>query len=96
MRFPVINTELRGHVFFIFDLDAKIPKFTYSKFEKGWQWTSTCIKQVIPKLSNTVILCYLALIASYVDFFSEINLILVKMIILKDFFCDLEQVLRLI
>ena len=39
-------------------------------------------KHAISKPSHTVILCYLALNASHVGFFSEINLILV---ILNDF-----------
>ena len=34
MRFPVLTTELRGHAFLFLILDAKIPKFTYVKFEK--------------------------------------------------------------
>ena len=35
MRLPVFTTELQGHVFFIFlILDAKIPTFTYAKFEE--------------------------------------------------------------
>ena len=33
-RFPVFTKELRGHVFLFLILDAKIPKFTYVKFEK--------------------------------------------------------------
>ena len=34
MRVPVFTKELRGHVFLFLILDAKIPKFTYVKFEK--------------------------------------------------------------
>ena len=34
MRFLVFTTELRGHVFLFLILNAKIPKFTYAKFEK--------------------------------------------------------------
>ena len=82
----------------------KIPKFTCVQFEKKnlhqvKEWlTSTCIKQVISKPSNTVILYYLALNAFYVGFFSEMNFILAKIIILKDcnLDCNLEQVLSLI
>ena len=47
--------------------------------------TSTCIKQVISKPSNTVILYYLAFNAFYVGFFSEINFISVSIIILNNF-----------
>ena len=43
------------------------------------------LKQVISKPSNTLILCYLAVNASYVGFINEINFILIKMIILDDF-----------
>ena len=63
-------------------LDARIPKFTYVKFEKNWH--------------QAVVLCYLVLSAFYVGFFSEINLISVKISILNGLFCDLEQVLSLI
>ena len=47
--------------------------------------SSVCIKQVISKSSNTVILYYLALNAFYVGVFSDINFISVKIIILNDF-----------
>ena len=64
-------------------LDAKIPKFTYVKFE-----TKTVdlnmYKTGHSKLSNTVVLCYLAFNAFHAGFLSEINLVLVKMIILND------------
>ena len=60
--------------------------------------TSTCInkKQVISKPSNTAVLSYLGLNAFFVGSFDEINLTLVKIIILNHFFTDLEQVLSLI
>ena len=61
-----------------------------SSLKKSWylvkeRWTSKCIKPVISKPSNTVILYYLGLNAFYVGVFSEINLISVKIIILNDF-----------
>ena len=81
-----------GDVCFLFlILNAKIPKFTYLKFEKQSrhqveEWsTSTCIKQAISKPSNTVVLCYLALNAFFVGSFGEISLTSVKLIILNDF-----------
>ena len=64
-----------GDMCFLFlTLDDKIPKFTCVKFEKNWhqvkeRLTSTCIRQVISKPSNTVILYYLALNAFHVGFF---------------------------
>ena len=90
MCFPVFTTELRGHVFLCLILDAKIPTFAQFNFEKSCQqvkerWTLTCIKQVIPKPSYTVVLCYLTPNTFNVGIFSERNLILVKMIILNDF-----------
>ena len=71
-------------------LDDKIPKFTCVKFGKSChqvkeRLTSTCIKQVISKPSNTVILYYLAFDAFYVGFFSEINFISVNLTILNKF-----------
>ena len=72
-------------------LDDKIPKFRCVKFEKkNWhqvkeQLTSTCIKQVISKPSNTVILYYLAFNAFYFGFVSEIDFISVSIIILNNF-----------
>ena len=61
-----------------------------SSLEKTWhqvkeRLTSTCIKQVISKPSNTVILYYLAFNAFYVGFFSEMNAISVNIIILNNF-----------
>ena len=55
-----------------------------SSLEKKWRLTSACIKQVISKPSDTVTLYYLAVNAFYVGFFSEVNFILVKIIILND------------
>ena len=49
------------------------------------RYNSTCIKQVISKPSNTVVLRYLALNTFFVGFFGEINLKSVKIIILNDF-----------
>ena len=34
MRFPVFTKDLWGYVLLCLILDAKIPKFTYVKFEK--------------------------------------------------------------
>ena len=90
MRFLYLPRNSRDMCFLFFILDAKIPKFTHAKFEKSWhqvkeRWTSTCIKQVILKPSNTVVLCYLALNAFFVGSFGEINLTSVKIIILNDF-----------
>ena len=34
MRFPVFTKDLWGYVVLFLILDAKIPKFTYVKFEK--------------------------------------------------------------
>ena len=53
------------------------------------------MKQVISKPLNTVVLRYLALNALYVCFFSEIDLISVKIVVLN-YFCDTEKVLSLI
>ena len=72
-----------------------LKKKTDTKLKNGGP-QHDCIKQVISKPSNTAVLCYLALNQFFVRFFSEINLISIKIIILNDFFCDLEQVLRLI
>ena len=63
-------------------------------WKKNWhqvkeRLTSTCIKQVISKPSNTVILCYLAFNAFYVGVFSEINFISVNIIILNNFLWSL-------
>ena len=48
-------------------LDAKTHKFTHVKFEKKtdvkFRNGTTCIKQVITKPSNAIVLCYLALYA---------------------------------
>ena len=81
--------------------DNKIPTFTCVEFRKKLtsskeRLTTTCIKKVLSNPSKTVILYYLALNAFFVGFFSGINFISVKIIILSDFFCNLEQVLSLI
>ena len=70
-------------------LNDKIPKFTCVKFEKNLhqvkeRLTYTCIKQVISKPSNTVILYYLAFDPFYVGFFSEIIFISFKIIIVNN------------
>ena len=72
-------------------LDDEIPNLHLSSLTKKTdiklkeRLTSTCIKQVISKPSDTVILHYLALDAFYVGFFSGINFISVKIFILNDF-----------
>ena len=91
MRFPVFTTELRGHVFFIYDFWRKNPKVhIYHVWKKNWhqvkaRWISTCIKYIISKPSDTVLLCYLALDAFFERFFGEINLISVKIFISNHF-----------
>ena len=72
MRFPVFTAEIWG-VFFT--LYAKLPKFTYVKFEKktltfiyGTMDYNMYIKQVTSKLSNTLVLCYLAFDVFYNGF----------------------------
>ena len=67
-----------------------------SSLKKNWHqvkegWTSTSIKQVISKPPNTVVFCYLALNEFFVGFFSEINVISVKLIIMKGFFVILKR-----
>ena len=61
-----------------------------SSLKKNWdqvkeRLTSTCIKQVISKPSDTVILYYLAFNAFYVGFFSERIFISCKIIIVNNF-----------
>ena len=62
-----------------------MPKFTYVKLDKKLsficeRWISKCIKQVISKPSNNVVLCYLTLDAFHVRCFSEINIISTKLL----------------
>ena len=77
-------------VFYFWFWMLKSQSLHTSSLKKNWhqvyEWsTSTCIKQVITKPSNTVVLCYLVLNAFFVGSFSEINLASVKIIILNDF-----------
>ena len=84
-------------VFYFWFWMLKSQSLHMSSLNKNWhqvkeRLTSTCIKQVISKPSNTVGLCYLALYTFFVGF-------LVKQILLQSkwlfriIFCDLELVL---